>query len=678
MMPAMEKTGRLGRYLKPLLAVLWCFFAAPAIAQVTHPMDALTGKEVARAVAALKAAGRADDSTRFPVITLKEMAKQKVLAWTPGKQFSRTAFVVFRHKRRTYEATIDLNPARIVEIVEKPGAQPNIILDEWILAARLTKKNPRWRAAMKKRAIPVNDQVVCSPVSAGYLRDRSYQGKRILKVPCYQYGTQTSHLYGRAISGLYTVVDVEAGKVIEVVDTGGVTPPGEPDSKVVPRAALKTVQISSPDGKNFQLSGSIRAQWQNWSFHVRMDRRVGPIVSLVRYADQGAQRLVAYQMALSEIFVPYMDPSGDWAARTFLDAGEFGVGFQMSTLMPGADCPEQATFITTVVPNDLGKVFPVRRSICIFERATGDPAWRHGNPARPTGLTRPAIELVVRSIPTLGNYDYIIDWVFTQAGAIRVEVGATGIVATRSVASAGMAAPTAARDTANGALVAPGTVAVNHSHFFNFRLDLDVDGPANAAVRDTVVPQRLARPNPRRSLWVVDSQFIEKEGPVRPDRRGFASSVRLVNPNKTTSLGYNPGYQLVTGGQARSVLAADDDPQGRAAFSANTVWLSRFDAREKYGSGDFPNLSRGGAGLPAYVGDRATMKNEDLVLWATLGIDHFARAEDWPVMPTRRAGFTLRPFNFFTRNPAYDLPAGFAEAMLPALRSTIQDDEKRK
>ncbi|MHA1545331.1 MAG: copper amine oxidase, partial [Alphaproteobacteria bacterium] len=407
----MAKFSLFFRCLALAVASLLSLFAAPALAQITHPMDALTGKEVARAVAALKAAGRADDSTRFAIVTLKEMAKSDVLAWKPGQPISRAAIVVLRHKRRTYEATIDLDRGKIVEITEKPGAQPNIILDEWILAGRLTKNDRRWRAAMKKRGIAINDQIVCTPISAGDTGDSRHKGRRILNVSCYQYGTKTSHLYGRSISGLFAVVDVEAKKVIEVVDTGAVVAPPEPDAERALRPALKPVQFTSPDGKNVQLSGSIQATWQNWSFHLRMDRRAGLIVSLVQFADQGVQRLVAYQMSLSEIYVPYMEPSREWASRTFLDAGEFGVGFQMSTLMPGADCPEQATYITTVIPNDKGKVFPVRRAICIFERPTGGPAWRHGNPARPTGLTRPAIDLVVRTIATLGNYDYIFDWV---------------------------------------------------------------------------------------------------------------------------------------------------------------------------------------------------------------------------------------------------------------------------
>jgi primary-amine oxidase len=45
----------------------------------------------------------------------------------------------------------------------------------------------------------------------------------------------------------------------------------------------------------------------------------------------------------------------------------------------------------------------------------------------------------------------------------------------------------------------------------------------------------------------------------------------------------------------------------------------------------------------------------DIVLWHTVGVTHFSRPEDFPVMPTEYAGFTLKPFGFFNANPAIDL-----------------------
>ncbi|MGH2822160.1 MAG: hypothetical protein ACRDLY_03885, partial [Thermoleophilaceae bacterium] len=41
----------------------------------------------------------------------------------------------------------------------------------------------------------------------------------------------------------------------------------------------------------------------------------------------------------------------------------------------------------------------------------------------------------------------------------------------------------------------------------------------------------------------------------------------------------------------------------------------------------------------------------------TFGVTHNPRPEEWPVMPSHRAGFLLQPDGFFARNPALDVPA---------------------
>ena len=55
-------------------------------------------------------------------------------------------------------------------------------------------------------------------------------------------------------------------------------------------------------------------------------------------------RDLAYQMNVSEMFVPYMDPDPTWGYRTFMDAGEFGLGYLLSSLQPGVDCPLEASY----------------------------------------------------------------------------------------------------------------------------------------------------------------------------------------------------------------------------------------------------------------------------------------------------------------------------------------------
>lgn len=636
-------------------------------------MDALTVSEIARAVALVRDAGHGDEASRFPTVTLDELPKEEVLAWSQGEPFERRAFVVMRHRGKTFELRANLTKDSVSDPVEFPGAQPAVILDEWIAARDLTIKDPRWLAAMEKRGLTDLEKITCSPLSPGWFETKPYGDRRILNVPCYEHDTGTSHLYGRPVSGVYAVVDVDEGRVLDVVDLGVTELPPQPLPTRVERPSLKPVELKSAQGRNYSIDGALQVRWDNWSFHMRMERRVGPVISLVRYNDRGRERLIAYQMSLTEMFVPYMDPGGDWSYRTYLDAGEFGTGSLMSSLMSGSDCPADAAYVTMVVPNDNGRAYAVRRAACIFERNTGNPLWRHGNPAQPTQLTRPQVELVVRMIPTIGNYDYIIDWVFTQQGNVDIRVGAAGIIAVRNAATSTMDDSTAKEDTAHGTLVAPGTVALNHDHFFSFRLDLDVDGQRNTLIRDAVVPKRLPSTNPRRSLWVVERAPVEAEGPV--PMSGHDTNWRVINPNEETALGHNPGYQIVPGHQNVSLLSEDDDPQRRAAFSARTLWLTRHKPDELYAAGDYPTQSRGGGGLPEYVEDEEDAENEDLVLWFTVGFHHVPRVEDWPIMPVLWHGFTIRPFNFFDENPSYNVPLGFArtDEAAPLLRDSIRN-----
>ena len=134
---------------------------------------------------------------------------------------------------------------------------------------------------------------------------------------------------------------------------------------------------------------------------------------------------------LSELYVPYMDPSRGWSTRVFLDTGEFYPGAVLQSLLEGVDCPANAVYFDGLNANDKGNPVLRPRQACLFERFAGDIAWRHGDD--PNAWGRPSRTLVLRSVAVIGNYDYLLDWRFEQDGSIRVAVGATGIIETRQV-----------------------------------------------------------------------------------------------------------------------------------------------------------------------------------------------------------------------------------------------------
>jgi primary-amine oxidase len=541
------------------------------------------------------------------------------------------------------------------------GVQPGVLLSqEWSFVQAIVRGDRDWQAAVRKRGVENFRDVVCMPNTVGYYGVSEEQGRRLLKVTCY-HADGTKNFWGRPIEGLIAVVDQVQRKVVRVIDTGIVPIPKgpvdfDPASVGKLREPLEPVPVVQSPRPGFRVRGHV-VNWQKWRFHFRIDARLGLVISTVGYDDAGKMRSILYQGSLSEIFVPYMAADEGWYFRTYIDAGEYGVGKVATTLQPGLDCPANAMFFDAVFADDWGLDYARERAACLFERRAGDIAWRHYEAVSNQTESRSRTDLVLRSISAIGNYDYVFDWVFRQDATIEIAVGATGTEQVKAVQSRVSADDTDGRDTAHGRLVAEHTVAINHDHFFSFRLDLDVDGQRNNFLVERLVPERLAPANPRRSVWRVEARTAatEQDAKLRISIEKPALW-RVINPNVLGPLGYPVSYQLKPKANAVSLLSADDFPQRRAGFSDFHLWVTAYDPRERYAAGTYPNQSKGGDGLPRWTSANRPVRNTDLVLWYTLGFHHVVRAEDWPVLSTELSSFELRPFDFFQRNPALDLP----------------------
>jgi primary-amine oxidase len=377
-------------------------------------------------------------------------------------------------------------------------------------------------------------------------------------------------------------------------------------------------------------------------------------MSRITYRDGNAERQVAYQLSTAEMFVPYMDPSETWAYRAYMDIGEYGFGALSSPLKAGSDCPVNATFLDAVISDDHGKPMTLKNVVCIFERDTGEPLWRHYEFFTDSHESRPNVELVVRMAPEVGNYDYLLDYAFNRRGEIEVRVGAYGIDAVKAVAARTMADPGAAEDAKYGTLIAPNLLGVNHDHFMSFRVDLDVDGQDNRLVVDKFVKRRLTGNPLRRSLWQVERSVVGTEAAL--DAVHEPAWFRVESANRKNAMANPTSFQLVPGHTDLSLLDADEPQQQRASFAEAALWVTRYKRDENFAAGDYPNQNRNVEGLPQFIADREPIANKDLVLWYTIGFRHETRAEDWPVMPGMWHSFKLRPFNFFDRNPGLDVP----------------------
>ena len=639
-----------------------------AAQSVEHPLDPLTFQEYWTVLGVLRDAGHLNDETRFSIVNLRQPAKDVVWRWSVGSPFPREAFAIVRQGNDAFEAVVDLEKRGVVSWKKLEGVQPNWLGQEYGAMGREVKKHPDFVAAMKKRGITDFTFIECTALPPAYFGGDEERGRRVAHVQCKDV-SGARNTWTREIGGLTAVVDVNAKQVIRIVDEGVVpvaTAVGDYDRASIgaAREVRSPIRIDQPLGPGFSVQGHV-VEWQKWRFHVRPDQRVGVIVSTVTYSDGNRRRPIMYEGHLSEMFVPYMDPSFEWRRRTFFDVGEFNAGGLIKPLVRGVDCPEHAAYMEGVIATDAGRPRAVANLVCLFERESGDMAWRHFSEETESRRKR---DLVVRSAAVLGNYDYVFDWTFQQDGSIRVSVGATGIAEVKSSVAAkaddpapsgtnGSAVKAGERSDAYGRFVDRHVVAVNHDHYFNFRLDLDVDGPTNGFVADRLVTKILPPDNPRRSIWVREAApaHTEHDGMLHMDMARPALW-RVMSAEQKNHVGYPTSYQLMPGMNAATLLSPDDYARRRAGFVDHDLWVTPYRYEERYAGGDYPTLSTAGQGLPAWTKENRRIEQTDIVLWHTIGMHHMVRAEDWPVMPVLWHTFELRPFDFFDRNPALDLP----------------------
>lgn len=647
--------------LIPLLAAgTLAVHAGPSFGRPTHPLDPLEAEEITKAAKLLQAAQEFPVGGFFASLTLQEPPKQEVLAFKGG-DFRREASAVILDaaRNRTLEARVDLRASKILSFQQAPGVQPSQIDDEFFSGPNILRKDPRFQAALRRRGILDAKEVHIDLWAPGHIREPEFKGRRIFRAVPYFRGKSTFY-YARPIEGLSALVDMNSRKVVSFSDRGVVpiaVDDGGFDEKSVGRLrpAPKPLAVVQERGPGFALEGN-SVRWENWRLRFAVHPREGLVLYQVGYEDRGKVRPVLYRASLSEMVVPYGDPDPDWEWRSAFDAGEYGIGAMASPLDAGKDVPENAVFIDATLATEVGEPRVAPRAVALYER-DGGVLWKHYNSQQSVNEARRGRELVITFLTSVGNYDYGMNWVFRQDGSLEFYGELTGIMLAKGV-RAKTVAEMGPHDAHFGHLVAPRVAAPHHQHFFNFRLDLDVDGPANSAAELETRSIGDSKRNPYGNAFEMIEHPLAKE---REAGRDLSLSVqrkwKIFNPAKSNSLGYPAAYLLVPGENSVPYARPEAPARRRAGFLEHHFWATLLKETERYAGGEYAVLSTGDDGLLRFSADDESITAKDLVVWYTLGVTHIPRPEEWPVMPVHRVGFKLLPAGFFDRNPALDLPA---------------------
>ncbi|XP_030465884.1 amine oxidase [copper-containing] alpha 2, peroxisomal-like [Syzygium oleosum] len=628
-----------------------------------HPLDPLTPSELelARAIASDSFPGSPRRNLTFHYVGLDEPDKPLLLSWLSAPSLSRPlprrALVIARADKRTHELTIDLSARRVDSARVHAGhGFPMLTFKEQAAASSLARRYPPFLESMRKRGLKA-EEVTCGCFTVGWYGQEARKVGRTVKVMCY-YLDGTVNLYMRPVEGVTVTVDLDEMRIVGFVDRVTVPVPkadgtdySGSQKRVGP--ALKPIGVVQPEGPSFTVDGHM-IRWANWEFHLSFDVRAGPIISLASIYDSEKQkfRRVMYRGFISELFVPYMDLTEEWYYRTFFDAGEYGFGLCAMQLEPLRDCPENAVFMDAYIAGQDGKPIKMSNVFCVFERYAGDIMWRHtelGIPGKVIREVRPEVNLVVRMVSTVGNYDYIVDWEFKQSGSIKATVGLTGLLEVRGSKYTNN---DQIMDEEYGVLLAENTLGTRHDHFLIFHLDLDIDGDSNSFVKSVFKQTPVTdRQSPRKSYWSVVSETAKTESNAKIKLGSEQAELLVVNPGKKTNVGNTVGYRLIPGSITRPLLSDDDYAQIRGAFTNYNMWVTPYNKSEKWAGGLYTDQSHGDDTLDTWTQRNRGIENKDIVLWYTLGFHHAPYQEDFPLMPTLSSGFELRPANFFESNP---------------------------
>lgn len=401
-----------------------------------------------------------------------------------------------------------------------------------------------------------------------------------------------------------------------------------------------------PQGPRFSVQGSQVAS-SLWTFSFGLGAFSGPRIFDIRF--QGAR--LAYEISLQEALA--VQGGNSPASMLTRDiGGSLGMGKYSSPLIRGVDCPYLATYVDWHFLLESQAPKTIHDAFCVFEQNQGLPLRRHHSDIHSHyfgGLAETV--LVVRSVSTMLNYDYVWDMVFHPNGAIEVKFHTTGYISSAFLFGAAQK---------YGNQVGEHTLGTIHTHSAHFKVDLDVGGLENWVWAEDMafVPMAIPwSPEHQMQRLQVTRKLLETEEEAAFPLGSISPHYLYLASNHSNKWGHPRGYRIqmlsfageplpqnssmeraVSWGRYQLAVTQrkEEEPSSTSIFNQNDPWTPTV---------DFTNFI-----------NNESIAGEDLVAWVTAGFLHIPHAEDVPNTVTvgNGVGFFLRPYNFFDQDPSSD------------------------
>lgn len=347
--------------------------------------------------------------------------------------------------------------------------------------------------------------------------------------------------------------------------------------------------------------------------------------------------------------IPYADPRHPYHKKSAFDLGDAGAGSVANDLKLGCDCLGSIYYLSGLLADDKSQPLEMPNVVCVHEQDAGI-GWKHTNYHTGRAAIVRSRELVVQSIITVANYEYILAFVFNQAAEMHYEVRATGLLSTQPIDD-GVTVPF-------GNKVHPGCLAVHHQHIFSLRVDPHLDGS-----RDNRLVYSEAHPMPISKDWNPHGcGYIVKETPIN-ESGGYDLAIehnrtfKIQNMTKTNAVNGNPvGYKIAAPHFQYLLSHPTSFNSKRAEFADHNIYAVSYRDNELFAGGLYTNQSRGGTGVASWAARNDDILDKDFVVYVQFGMNHITRVEDFPIMPSEIIRVAFKPVDFFDKNPAIDVP----------------------
>jgi primary-amine oxidase len=309
-------------------------------------------------------------------------------------------------------------------------------------------------------------------------------------------------------------------------------------------------------GQRFKLDvAKAYISWMDFSFYFSVSYDLGLSLFNVQYKGK---RLI-YELSLQEALTHYAGSDPFASQATFFDSVT-GFGSTLQPLIRGYDCPTHATYLNATF-SEGNSTRTQGDAICVFEFDAGYPIRRHSfSPAAPHTSVAKNIMFTIRTISTIGNYDFLIEYSFFYDGAIEVSARASGYISA-AYWDGNVDYGFHIHDYLSGSL---------HDHVLTFKADIDILGAKNSIQKVDLVPTTTTYPwSNGRSYNTLKAprSFLTTESSINWSAND-AAMYSIVNKDTPNRFGEYKGYRMKRSAGSTHLTAVNATDTGKAAAYA--------------------------------------------------------------------------------------------------------------